>query len=247
MALSAIYAFARRIDDISDGDATTPVKSVRLAETRASLGRISIDSNDPVLVALADASQRLPIPLSAFDDLIAGAEMDVSGKTYDTFDQLVVYCRQVAGSIGRLSVGVFEASDMARALPLADDLGVALQLTNILRDVREDHDNGRMYLPREDFERFACELAFDRSPDRQLATLLRFEAERAQAWFDQGLKLMPLLEGRSAACASTLAGIYHRILRRILRRPEVVLERRVSLPMWEKAWIAARSLAGAGA
>src|SRR5439155_20247712 len=106
------------------------------------------------LVAGPDAGRRFPIPLDAFGDLIDGAEMAMRGAAYDTFAALERYCRCVAGSIGRLSLGVFECSDRERGATLADDLGVALQIGNILRDVGEDVANGRVYLPREDLERF---------------------------------------------------------------------------------------------
>lgn len=164
------------------------------------------------------------------------------GAVYETFDDLVVYCRRVAGSIGRLSLGVFGAREAERAGDLGDDLGVALQLTNILRDLREDWAEGRVYLPREDLERF------DAAPPGFSAELVRFEAARAQEWFDRGLELLPLLDRAAAASVSAMAGIYRRMLDRIEAEPEVVLRGpRLSLPAREKAWVAARSLAGAGA
>ena len=110
-------------------------------------------------MALADAGRQFPVPLEAFGELIDGCEADVRGTTYTTFDDLRVYCRCVAGSIGRLSLGVFGTRDVATAAPLADALGVALQLTNILRDIREDYQDGRVYLPDEDFKRFGAELS----------------------------------------------------------------------------------------
>lgn len=167
-ALAAIYAFARRIDDIGDGDLAAPDKLAALADARAGVmaladghgpgGPTAAHAADPVLMALADAAGRFDIPLAAFGELIDGCEADVRGVTYLTFDDLLRYCRCVAGSIGRLTLGVFGTADVARAAPLADALGVALQLTNILRDIREDYLNGRIYLPAEDFERFGCSL-----------------------------------------------------------------------------------------
>jgi phytoene synthase len=239
-ALSAIYAMSRRIDDIGDGTLPDEEKLRRLDEVRADLHGSGADTDDAVLVALADASARLPIPLDAFDDLIDGVEMDARRLIYATFDEVVVYCRRVAGSIGRLSLGVFEPRDMARAKPLADDLGVALQLTNILRDVREDLLRGRVYVPREDLRRFGVELRLDAPSDGAFEALIRFEADRAIAWFERGLQLLPLLDLRSAACAGTMARIYRRLLDRIRRDPSEVMRRRVSLPLWEKALVAAR-------
>jgi phytoene synthase len=241
-ALFAVYALARRIDDIADGDLAGDARLRLLEEQREALGRLDDVVADPVLEALADARRRYPIPLDAFEDLVAGAEMDVRGETYATFDELLVYARRVGGSIGRLSLGVFETSDRARAETLADDLGVALQLTNILRDVREDAARGRVYVPSEDLERFGVSLAPVSGP---VAELIAFEARRAQDWFQQGLELVPLLDRASATCVTAMAGIYRRLLRKIETDPGAVLERRVSLPAWEKGWVAARSLLGA--
>jgi phytoene synthase len=161
-ALSAVYALARRIDDIGDGDLPADTKLTALAQARAEVidlaGGGTAPAGDPVLVALGDAARRFPIPVAAFGELIEGCEADVRGVTYRTFDQLEHYCRCVAGSIGRLSLGVFGCAEPAVAEPLADSLGVALQLTNILRDIREDLGNGRVYLPAEDLRRFGCTL-----------------------------------------------------------------------------------------
>ncbi len=241
-ALSAVYAFARQIDDIGDGDLPTDEKAAELARARERLRSIGKPSEDPVIVALADASSRLPIQLSAFDDLIVGVEMDVRGATYDTYDDLVVYCRRVAGSIGRLSLGVFESRDMQRAEPLADELGVALQLTNILRDVREDLDNGRVYLPRHELAEFNTELNGQLAATPDFIRLIQFQADRASRQFEKGLQLLPLLEGRSAACAAAMAGIYRQVLRRIQDDPAAVLEGRVSLSGWAKVRVAVWSL-----
>ena len=156
-ALCAIYAFARRVDDTAQGNLPHAEKLRLLADARAGIPRDGTPRPiDPVLVALRDVNRRFPIPLTSLDDLIDGAESDVHAATYDTFEDLVHYCRQVAGSIGRLSVAVLGSRDPAAAAQLADDLGVAMQLTNILRDCVEDFQRGRVYLPREDFELFGC-------------------------------------------------------------------------------------------
>ncbi len=243
-ALCAVYALAREIDDIGDGDLPTETKAKALGEARERLADIGPDADQPVLAALGHASRQLPIPLRAFSELIDGVEMDVRGTEYETFDDLVVYCRRVAGTIGRLSLGVFGANNMERATPLADALGVALQLTNILRDVREDFHNGRTYLPQEDLRRFDCTLDPDAPRSPNFGEMIRFQTTRATQWFDEGLRLRPMLDPRSSACAGAMAGIYRRLLRRIDRDPAAVLQRRVSLPAWEKALVAAQSLAG---
>ena len=253
-ALAAVYAFARRIDDIGDGTLPPADKLAALAEARASVTALAAGNGpaardaDPVLVALADAGRRFPIPLEAFGELIDGCEADVRGTSYVTFDDLRHYCRCVAGSIGRLSLGVFGTRDVETAAPLADALGVALQLTNILRDIREDYRDGRVYLPAEDFKRFGTELRPNGSgwpaPDPKLVDLVTFEAERARDWYSRGLRLMPMLDRRSAACTGAMAGIYFRLLENIADAPELVLQRRVSLSPGQKAMVAVKSLAG---
>ena len=280
-ALAAVYAFARRIDDIGDGSLPAADKLEALTAARAQVtslagqagigqagngqagagqagagqagaGQAGAGEADPVLVALADAARRFEIPLAAFGELIDGCEADVRGTTYGTFGQLEHYCRCVAGSIGRLSLGVFGCQDAAVAAPLADALGVALQLTNILRDIREDFAAGRVYLPADDLARFGVTLTPDGGTDggtelpagRGLEDVVRFEADRARDWYATGLRLMPLLDRRSAASASAMAGIYFRLLGHISAEPSAALRRRLSLSAAEKAMVAARSLAG---
>ncbi|NVI89302.1 presqualene diphosphate synthase HpnD [Actinomadura sp. BRA 177] len=249
-ALSAVYAFARRIDDIGDDhDAPPATRLSKLGDERERLADADAHPSDPVLVALSDAAHRYPIPLEAFGELIDGCEADVRGETYDTFEDLHWYCRCVAGAVGRLSLGVFGTSDPETAVPRADALGVALQLTNILRDVREDGLSGRTYLPAKDLARFGCTLQRDGSgrltddPER-LAELIRFEADRAEEWYATGLKLLPMLDRRSAACAGAMAGIYRHLLKRIKADPLTALDTRTSLPTWEKAAVSAMAMSG---
>jgi phytoene synthase len=246
-ALCAVYAFARRVDDIGDGDLAPEAKLRALERCRGALATIHPAAADPVLAALGDARSRFSLPVGAFEDLIDGVEGDVRGVEHGTFQELAIYCRRVAGSVGRLSVAVFGTAEPARASALADDLGVAMQLTNILRDIVEDASAGRTYLPREDLERFGLASGRPLAGWGDAVSLVRFEAARARSWFGRGLELLPLLDARSASCVEAMTGIYRRILDRIEREPREVLRRRVALPAWEKAWVAARSLAGVGA
>jgi 15-cis-phytoene synthase len=278
-ALAAVYAFARRIDDIGDGDLSPADKATALEAARGQtnalvdavdnskkVGDAGLDPDDPVLVALVDAGTRFPIPLAAFGELIDGCLADVNQATYKTFDDLLWYCRCVAGSIGRLSLGIYRgergvvppkeqgihgARDLASQSRMADDLGVALQLTNILRDVREDYLNGRVYLPAEDLVKFGCELPLGRpepyETDAQrarFAGLVEFEAARAREWYASGMRLLATIDRRSAACTGAMAGIYRRLLERIARQPSAVLQGRMSLPAGEKALVAAQALTG---
>ena len=252
-ALSAVYAFARRVDDIGDGTLPAADKLAALAGARSAVAALERDgaraaAGDPVLVALADAARRHPIPLGAFAELVDGCEADVRGTSYATFGELEHYCRCVAGSIGRLSLGVFGSRDLGTAEPLADALGIALQLTNILRDIREDLINGRVYLPAEDLERFGAVLRPERADvlagEPGLEDVVRFEARRAFGWYATGLRLLPLLDRRSAACTGAMSGIYLRLLKQIAAAPAAALRQRQSLPGKEKALVAARALAG---
>ena len=248
-ALSAVYALARRIDDIGDGDGSTAERTAALTAVRDQVHdlREGRSDADPVLVALRDAAARFPVPLDAFDDLLDGCQADVDGRRYETFDLLVGYCRRGAGSIGRLSAGIYHPADLDRAFPLADTLGVALQLTNILRDLREDRAGGRVYLPAQDLQRFGCHLALGpdgaiSDPPAAFAALVRYEAARAQRRYDEGLALLALLDRRSAACTAAMAGIYRALLSRIAADPDLVRDRRLSLPGAAKARVAAGAL-----
>jgi 15-cis-phytoene synthase len=251
-ALSAVYALSRRIDDIGDGDLPSEEKHRRLDEVRRALTHVDENGGDDVMVAVRDAAAQFPIPLAAFGELVDGVEMDVGGRRYATFDELVDYCRCVAGSIGRLCLGVFGAAELDRAPALADTLGIALQQTNILRDIREDLLNGRVYLPAEDLARFGVDLRIDEAgrlvdDDGALTSLLRWSADRARRWYDDGLRLVPMLDRRSAACCAAMAGIYRRLLDDIADDPSLVFDRRLSLSGWQKVVVAARALTGAGA
>ena len=276
--LAVIYAFARRIDDIGDGTLPAEEKIAALEQAREAVLNLTRSSpDDPVLVALADVERTFPVPMAAFGELIDGCVADVRGTSYQTFEDLLYYCRCVAGSIGRLSLGIFGTrGDMTQAAQLADSLGVALQLTNILRDIREDHANGRVYLPAEDLAKFAVDLVDlggTTPPDPPAAfpggthppgpplgraaphaprppvppgftRLVEFEADRAREWYDDGLRLLAMLDRRSAACTGAMAGIYRRLLEIIAADPAAVLRGRTSLSGREKAMVAVKALAG---
>ncbi len=237
-ALCAVYALARRIDDIGDGDLPQADKLAELTLIRKTLENLG-DSSDPVLLSVADSARRFPLPISAFGELIDGVHMDVEGVEYQEIDELVVYCRRVAGSIGRLCLSIF-GSVHPRTSQYADQLGIALQQTNILRDIREDLLNGRIYLPQAELNRFGVRLAVDEAgelddPDGRLAALLRFCASRAEDWYSLGLRLVPHLDRRSAACCLAMSGIYRDLLARIKASPARVYDRRLSLSGVQKA------------
>ena len=247
-AMSALYAMARRIDDVGDGPLPSDEKLAGLAELRADIDTLAAgglsNPDDPVLVGLRHAIDRFPIPTAALNEIVEGCEQDAVGKVYATIEETEHYCRLVAGSVGRLSLGVFGTrGDPDKATELADVLGLALQITNILRDIVEDRGMGRVYLPAADIERFGCAPDLT-GPTDAVGALVAFEAERAERHFAEGLKLLKMLDRRSRACTGAMAGIYHRLLARITATPTAVMEGRLSLPTREKAWVAVRSLAG---
>jgi 15-cis-phytoene synthase len=264
-AISAVYAFARRIDDVGDGPLEPAQKLRLLAEQAEALqglqGGAPAPSGDPVMAALRDAHNRYPIPRDALPELIAGVRMDVEGTEYERFDELLLYCRRVAGGIGRVCLAIFGKRAGVTigdrdAERLADELGVAMQLTNILRDMREDALNGRVYVPADDLRRFgvaeragdpramlgALDAAGGREASADVAGLVRFEAARAREWFERGVGLIAVLDRRSAASVLAMSGIYRRLLDRIDSAPEQAARRRMSLPAREKAWVAARGM-----
>jgi len=261
-AVCALYAIARRIDDVGDappapGSSDDPAKRLdELAAVRSSLAvlghrgtgpggpRHLFPPGDPVLMALADAVQRFSVPVDALCELVEGCQWDIEGRRYETFEQLVEYCRRVAGAVGRLCVAVYGTANPEAAAPLADSLGVALQLTNILRDIEEDRSMGRVYLPAEDMARFGIGPGLEGDPDDIMA-LVCFESGRAAQWYEEGLPLLAMLDSRSRACTAAMAGIYRRLLDKLRHRPDLVTSRRVSLSAPEKAAVAARALAGA--
>jgi phytoene synthase len=212
-AIAAIYAFARRVDDIADGDLPLAEKRARLEELDAALDE---PGSDPVLTALGDARARYPIPGEALHALVQGGLQDTEQSRYDDFEQLHGYCRKVAGAVGVACVAVYGSEDRARA----ETLGVALQLINIIRDVREDWELGRVYLPQDELAAYAVsedQIAAGRvTPEWQ--ALLAFQATRARAYLAEGLELLKGLDGRSAACVGTFAGLYRATLDRIEAR-----------------------------
>jgi phytoene synthase len=261
--LAVIYAFARRIDDIGDGTLPPQEKIAALDAARQQIADLSQPpAADPVLTALADVARNFPVPMAAFGELIDGCVADVRGTSYQTVDDLLYYCRCVAGSVGRLSLGIFGTrrgpNPTPQAVELADSLGVALQLTNILRDIREDHQNGRIYLPAEDLAKFDCDpqrwpggttppsppATLDQAATSGFKRLVEFEAERARDWYATGWKLLPVLDRRSAACTGAMAGIYRRLLEQIAADPAAVLRGRMSLSGREKATVALKALTG---
>jgi len=246
-AICALYAFMRRVDDVSDSPASPLLKQQGLAAWRSRLdaavtGDLSLD---PVLPALRDTLQRFSIPPRYLHDLISGAEMDLTVSIYPTFERLREYCYRVAGTVGITCLYIF-GSRAPHAHDLAEKLGIAFQLTNILRDVPRDLAMGRIYLPEEDLASFSCRLpdlaAISTTPE--LEELLAFEADRAWEFYREGAALVPLISADSRAALWALVRIYSTLLARIEARGFDVFSSRVSLSKTEKAAVILRARLG---
>lgn len=213
-AIAAIYAFARRVDDIADGELPNEQKRRELTALRAALGESP--GEDPMLVALADARARFSIPDESLGALVDGGLQDLEQARYVNFEELRGYCTRVAGAVGVCCVAVYGSDDLERA----ETLGIALQLINIIRDVPEDWELGRVYLPQDELASFGVtedDIAAGRATDAWRA-LMTFQAERARAYLQDGLGLLDSLDGRSTLCVSTFAGLYRATLERIEAR-----------------------------
>jgi squalene synthase HpnC len=263
-ALAALYAFMRLIDDVSDEGHDLAAKQRGLAKWRAALDQYltgqeqlidgnaavsspvaSLSGAAQVLPALVNTIQRYNMPSRYLHDLISGAEMDLTVQSYPTFDRLREYCYRVAGTVGLTCTHVFGFSD-ARALDLAEKLGLAFQLTNIIRDVREDHNLGRVYLPEEDLVRYSV------SPEdfgRSEATLgvrelLRFESERAWQLYEEGSALLELIDPDSRGALWLLVHTYSALLGRIEALDFAVFAEKVRLSKAEKMMFIAKARFG---
>jgi phytoene synthase len=236
-ALCALYAFMRLIDDVSDEAGDLEGKRQGLARWRAMLDE-AVDgrtSGHAVLPALADTIARFGIPVRYFHDLILGAEMDLTIATYATFDRLAEYCYRVAGTVGLTCIHVFGFSD-PKAPDLAERLGLAFQLTNIIRDVGTDYAIGRVYLPDEDLARFGVKPTELAGPiTEKIRELLEFEAERAWGLYAEGAPLVYQVDEDSRATLWALIRTYSTLLARIEDKEMDVFSGRVSLSSAEKA------------
>jgi 15-cis-phytoene synthase len=204
-AIAAIYAFARSVDDAADGELPPDQKRASLEELRAALDSEPVD---PVFVALHDARERFGIPRKPLAALVDGGLQDLEQATYADFADLRGYCEKVAGAVGLACIPIYGSSDTERAMTL----GIALQLINIIRDVDEDRQLGRVYLPQDEIAAFEVE---ELAPSPEFRELMAFQAARARTYLAEGLRLLDSLDRRSALCVGTFAGLYRETLDRI--------------------------------
>jgi phytoene synthase len=243
VAIYALYDFSRQVDDEVDLAGPARLKE-RLAAHRDRVRRCVLgDYADPVMQVLARAVRRFAIPESELLALVDGVEMDCHRTRYQSWAELREYCLLVASTVGRMCIRIFGCTHDDVAFARADDLGLAMQLTNCLRDVREDGQLGRVYLPQDDLARFGVteRSMLDGRPSPGWNRLVAFEAERARALFASGLGVLEYIPRRPAICVRTMASIYQRILARIEAAPEVPLRQRISLSKREKLSVMLRS------
>lgn len=241
MAIYALYDFARQVDDEVDGAPSPELVPQRLHAQRARLMQ-SIDADDHVMLVLSRAVQRYNIPHGELLALIDGVERDLNTTRYETWEDLKAYCHLVASIVGRMCVRIFVFTEDA-ALHYADQLGLALQLTNILRDVREDAGMGRIYLPQEELHRYEIseEALMNASPGAGWEPFVEFQTHRARALFADGYQVLRYIPRRAGACVQTMAGIYEGILRKIEREPHLPLRERAALTRSEKLRVVVES------
>jgi phytoene synthase len=208
-AIAAVYAFARRVDDVADGESPLEEKRAGLEELR---GCLDSAPADPVFVALHDARERFGIPREPLAALVDGGLQDTEQSTYADFADLRGYCEKVAGAVGLACVPIYGSSDTEHALTHASQLGIALQLINIIRDVDEDRQLGRVYVPQDELEAYGVE---ELAPSPEFRALMAFQADRARSHLAEGLLLLESLDRRSALCVGTFASLYRETLDRI--------------------------------
>ncbi|MGD0009323.1 MAG: presqualene diphosphate synthase HpnD [Terriglobia bacterium] len=249
-AIEAVYAFARRGDDLVDSGLAPDEAGRQMVRYRKALEACYAEPGaaleDVELAALAESIREFKIPRQPFEDLILGLEMDLNGARYETFDDLSLYCYRVASTIGLIAIEIFGYTN-PRTRDYAVNLGIAMQLVNILRDIQSDAQRGRIYLPREDLEQFGVrpgELLSGVYND-PFIELMQLEGDRARHFFSVARQLLPLQDRRSMVAAEIMAAIYWRILGRIQKRRYNVFGKRVRLRAPDKVWIALSVYLGA--
>ena len=261
-AVYAGYSFCRLADDIVDdgnyGDRTgdaldslqSRLKSAYEGDYSANDGSLPLAEATPDLWrALGDTLHKFPIDQQHLIDVVEGCRMDLNGTTYETWDQLVEYCKRVASATGLALIEVFGYED-EKAVEYAIDLGIALQLTNILRDITEDLEIGRVYLPSEELEEFGVTIDDLRAKNAtpEFVQFMKFQVARARKYLESGIRLFPLLDDQSRQCPQMMTHVYELLLDRIEKNDYDTLNKRASLTKLQKLklltviWLRARGL-----
>ena len=242
-AIYTIYAFCRLCDDIADGDADVEekLKHIRCVRHNLEMGDFD-ESREPVYIALSDVITQFNIPVEYFNSLLSGMEMDLSKVRYENFSELEEYCYRAASVVGLMCIHVFGIKD-ARAEECAISLGKAMQLTNICRDVRDDFQLGRIYLPADEMRRFGYseELLESLQVTHEFTELMKYQIARARSYFVDGMRILDYLERDARVCTSLLGNLYVALLDRIERNGYDVLTTRISLTLPEKLFLLVRT------
>jgi phytoene synthase len=244
-AINALYAFCREVDDVVDECSDPAIAQAKLAWWRDELGKLE-DSRrkpeHPVTQALAAARERFDLPVEQLEEIIDGMQMDLDLSRHADFAQLQLYCHRAAGVVGLLAAEIFGYTDR-RTLKYAHTLGLALQLTNIIRDVGEDARRGRIYLPQDELARFGVAerdiLNGRHTPE--FAALMDFQAQRARAHYERAFSALPTADRKAQRAGLVMAAIYRTLLDEIEEDGFLVLDRRTSLPPARKAWLALKT------
>jgi phytoene synthase len=242
-AIYVAYAFCRYCDDAVDTAESVDQKMATLESLHASLNDAYTGcTSDPLFLALADVADRHDIPEEYFKQVIHGVESDLTKVRYQDFEELRSYCYQVASVVGLICLQIFGYKDDS-AREHAIDLGLAMQLTNIARDIQEDLGLGRIYLPQDEIARFGySEEALEAGiVNESFIDLMRFQAQRARGYFDSGFKLLPYLSPRSRACPAVMGQLYSKVLQRIEEAEFDVFQHRISLSKTEKLRVTAQT------
>jgi phytoene synthase len=243
-ALYATYAFCRFVDDIAD-DSSVREPAILLERWRDELDRVyGGEPGHPISRALADSVRRFSIPRRYFEEIIDGVEMDLARKRYGTFDELRLYCYRVASAVGLVCIEIFGYRN-PQARTYAENLGIAFQLTNIIRDVREDAERGRIYLPLEDLKRFDVKEAevLSGQHSARFERLMEFEAQRAQDFYARAEAALPQEDRTSLLTAEAMRLIYSALLRRIVKSRYRVMDGKLSLSAPHKILLVGRAWA----
>ncbi|MFA7241016.1 MAG: presqualene diphosphate synthase HpnD [Sulfuricellaceae bacterium] len=242
-AITALYAYCREVDDIVDECSDCAAARAKLGWWREEIRRVFDGSPEhPVGQALVDVVKDFALPAEHLQEIVDGMEMDLTQNRYRDFDQLALYCHRVAGVVGLLSARIFGYGNAATE-QYAHELGVAFQLTNIIRDVGEDARRNRIYLPQDELARFNVgedDLLFGRESE-SFRQLMKFQAERAEDCYRRAFAALPQADRRTQRTGLVMAAIYRTLLEEIKRNGYHVLDRRISLTKLRKLWIAGKT------
>ena len=244
MAITAVYAFCREVDDVVDNPGENQIKHIKLQWWREEITRLfNAQAQHPVTLALTSVIERYNLPEEYFQEIIDGMQMDLDQTSYANFKELSLYCYRAAGVVGLISAEIFGYQDR-QTLKYASNLGTAFQLTNIIRDIHEDAQRGRFYLPQDELKKFNVsqnELTNGTESDK-FRQLLKYQIERAREYYQKAYSLLPDTDRYSQTCGLIMADIYSSILDEIEINPDKLLHQRIHLHTLKKLWIALTSL-----